>query len=272
MNTGLIHFLTIAMLSVSGVVHAFAFVGQPNNPGDNPLPVQVPNTPPVLWPDSKVVVPFTLNFDSEYTAVAVDAMQESWNAVGTRFQLQQGFTPAQSCRGNDGVNVATFRQFLCDGSGFGSVLALTMSSYNYNTATRRWEIANTDIIIDQNRNWVSRLDGPVPQGIDDFHRILLHELGHAAGLDHPDDAGQRVTAIMNSTASDTDSLQDDDIQGLAYLYGGASSTSFQNDGGGGGGGCLVILPFLAWLRWQVRWLSRAVRVLARTTRGPLKGV
>jgi Matrixin len=247
-----LRFIVIAALGTPGVALAFAFVGQPDNPPQElPLPAQGPGVLPVVWPDSRVTVAVTLNFDSEYTAVAVDAMRESWNAIGTRFQFQQGFTPSQTCR-NNGINVAEFRQFLCDGSQFGQALAITITNYTYNSAIRRWEITDADILIDQNRNWVSRRDGPLLPGVADFHRVLIHELGHAAGLDHPDDAGQHVTAIMNSAIGDIDSLQADDIQGLSYLYGGAASTNGVSSGGSGGGGCVVFLPLLAWLRWQAR--------------------
>ena len=34
------------------------------------------------------------------------------------------------------------------------------------------------------------------QYVYDFHRVALHEFGHTLGLDHPDDYGQTVTAIM----------------------------------------------------------------------------
>jgi hypothetical protein len=39
------------------------------------------------------------------------------------------------------------------------------------------------------------------------------------GLDHPDEKGQRVTAIMNSRVSDIDRLKPDDIRGGQALYG-----------------------------------------------------
>ena len=53
----------------------------------------------------------------------------------------------------------------------------------------------------------------------DVQRVALHELGHVLGLDHPDDAGQTVTAIMNSHVSNLDSLAADDITGAQSLYG-----------------------------------------------------
>ena len=54
----------------------------------------------------------------------------------------------------------------------------------------------------------------------DIKRVALHEFGHVLGLGHPDTAGQRVRAVMNSRVSDTDRLQNDDIDGVRALYGG----------------------------------------------------
>ena len=40
------------------------------------------------------------------------------------------------------------------------------------------------------------------------------------GLDHPDENGQRVTALMNSIIGNLDALTADDIAGALSLYGG----------------------------------------------------
>jgi hypothetical protein len=54
--------------------------------------------------------------------------------------------------------------------------------------------------------------------VDDVRRAALHELGHVLGLDHPNDWGQSVEAVMNSRLSDIDALTPDDIAGAQALY------------------------------------------------------
>ena len=52
--------------------------------------------------------------------------------------------------------------------------------------------------------------------------LLVHEFGHVMGLGHPDEAGQQVSAIMNSNFGYLRELQPDDIAGARALYGGES--------------------------------------------------
>ncbi|HLH55886.1 MAG TPA: immunoglobulin domain-containing protein [Verrucomicrobiae bacterium] len=56
------------------------------------------------------------------------------------------------------------------------------------------------------------------QTLNDFQRVAIHEFGHTLGLGHPDTAGQNVVAIMNSHASDLDTLATDDVDGVTALY------------------------------------------------------
>src|SRR5207248_657978 len=77
----------------------------------------------------------------------------------------------------------------------------------------------------------------------DVRRVVLHELGHVLGLEHPDDGGQDVPAIMNHTTSNVETLQADDEAGIQALYpsqpGAAQPQNVHAPltGGGHGGGC-----------------------------------
>ena len=99
--------------------------------------------------------------------------------------------------------------------------------------TTRWTIGGSqrveaDIVFNSAFQWSSyRGNVRSVNGRDqwDIVRVALHELGHVLGLDHPDDYGQSVEALMNSTIGNRDSLTADDIAGALSLYGGSRVTS-----------------------------------------------
>lgn len=98
------------------------------------------------------------------------------------------------------------------GEKFGSnTLAITLLNY------RGTVMEETDTVFNTAYTWDS-YRGLQRPGVIDFHRVALHEFGHTLGLDHPDERGQSVTAIMNSNVSNVDALQPDDIAGVQALY------------------------------------------------------
>jgi hypothetical protein len=144
-----------------------------------------------------------------WNRLAAEALN-AWNEVGIGTLPDHNFfsvgapgPPGNPCR-RDGINEVRFASTLC-GSSWGGLLGVTIA----------WiidgRIVETDVILDSSRA-IDAYPGPLLQPRD-FYRVLLHELGHAAGLDHPDGAGQTVTALMNGSISDVDGIQADDRAG-----------------------------------------------------------
>ncbi len=135
----------------------------------------------------------------------MDGMQFSWTVAGTGTPASEG----------DGVNSIQFSSTVY-GDKFGqSVLAITLIDNTGNKTNETDVLFNTANPFNSFRgtayaNYVTGFD---------LHRIALHEIGHVLGLDHPDEHGQTVDAIMNAHISDLDTLQPDDIAGAVSLYG-----------------------------------------------------
>lgn len=104
------------------------------------------------------------------------------------------------------------------------VLAVTLSRYNSAGTS-----IEADVVFNVTLPWNSYRGNLRPLSSDstlnDFYRVALHEFGHVIGLNHPDDIGQRVAAIMNSTIGNTDRLTADDIAGGRALYSSGPPTS-----------------------------------------------
>ena len=159
---------------------------------------------------------------TEYGPCWDDAARDAarqWNAVGANFTFR--ISPSRpvsvSCTSSDvdGINTVVWADTQC-GMAFGeNTLAVTHLWFHDSSG----EIVDSDVHFNSNENW-STYSGPRRFGAIDFHRVAIHEFGHVLGLDHPDDHGQFVNAIMNSKAGDTDRLQVDDIAGIRAIYGG----------------------------------------------------
>jgi hypothetical protein len=145
-----------------------------------------------------------------YYGVAAD-----WNQYLLRLQIYplRGSNPTGGAFGN-GINNISF-----GGSLGGSKLdidTLALTDYYYNPSTNFFVEADT--VYNQNIRWNS-YRGALFWRSTDIRRVMLHETGHMIGLGHPDAAGQKVNAIMNSVVSNTDDLTYDDVTGAQSLYG-----------------------------------------------------
>jgi len=139
----------------------------------------------------------------------------AWNNVMARLRYTDTVTSPPVSSG-DGVNAVVFSNTVF-GQKFGSgTLAVT---YWRSSGSN---IVEADILFNRNQQFDS-YRGPLRFGtngwaIGDIRRVLIHELGHALGLDHPDQHGQHVDAIMNSVTSDRETLSTDDISGAQSMY------------------------------------------------------
>jgi hypothetical protein len=236
----------MALLFVASAPQAYAFAYLGQNGDRPPLTLQADNSgaEPVVWPDNRLPIAVTLNLEGAFRTSALAAMQESWNGMETRLQFVEGNAMADLCNRSDGISVVGWRDTPCGAETFGDALAVTVISFRFSNARQRWDLTDANIMFNSARSWEPRLSGP-PRGVQDFRRVLIHELGHAMGLEHPDEAGQTVDAIMNSRVSSIENLTADDRRGVAFLYGGSAggdeNTAPLNSGSGGGGDAVLAL-------------------------------
>ena len=177
------------------------------------------------WPASTVVTfqlelgnaPRTLlDGNTSWNTAAAPALS-AWNPEIQRAQFTYVNNSTAPVQSGDNVNSIAFATTFFGNSFGSSTLAVTYYSYSGS------KMIEADIIFNSNQNFDS-YRGPLKFGsngyaIGDIRRVLIHELGHALGLAHPDGAGQTVVAIMNSVISNQETLSNDDIAGSQSLYG-----------------------------------------------------
>ncbi|HVT73335.1 MAG TPA: FG-GAP-like repeat-containing protein [Lacunisphaera sp.] len=144
---------------------------------------------------------------------AMNDPTRGWNQYLGGIQFVPVISAVGSGTDNDEVNQIFFAASPYDYGWDSNTLAITTAWVGDD------ERVEADIIFNTAFTWDSYRGNLKSNGTDDIQRVALHELGHVLGLDHPDEHGQTVTAVMNSVEGNTDSLQADDIAGAQSLYG-----------------------------------------------------
>ncbi len=169
---------------------------------------------PLAWAEREVTLNLVLPClsDACYEAVAIEAAQ-AWTDAGARFTFHTTTQLADPCDRNDGLNTVTPWSTECGMPYPPGTLATTLQRFRITG-----EIVEADVVFNSGVDW-GIYEGPQRGGVIDSYRVAVHEFGHVLGLDHPDEHGQVVSAIMNSGAGDIDRLQADDIAGIRAIYG-----------------------------------------------------
>ncbi|MBI3885014.1 MAG: matrixin family metalloprotease [Opitutae bacterium] len=206
-----IRFLFLTALLAASTLRGFDYIRDSRPAPGVPLPF--------IWANGPIPMKImlgttpTLSDGSNFSTSVQTAMQ-IWNPLLGASQFQPQIAPVGPGGDFNLVNEMVFSDTVF-GRAFGdNTLAVTT------TIVRGNERGEADIVFNNARTWDS-YRGPVRSGINDIQRVAIHELGHALGLDHPDQATpvQSVQAIMNSRVSNQDTVASDDIAGAQGLYG-----------------------------------------------------
>ncbi len=187
---------------------------------------------PVIWPQQQVAFSVAVN-QQPFKQDILDALS-AWNGTGANIELIEGQSGSTPCAEGDGFNTIGLTLSIC-GNSWGDALGLTVVQAVI--AGEESYISEVDVLvrsfssepinswatpddpeIRENRSCYSNTQGGITC---DFPRVILHELGHAIGLNHPDEVGQSVSAVMNSGSAQANMprrLSADDIAGAQAIY------------------------------------------------------
>jgi hypothetical protein len=201
--------LSLVVLAFATASRAFTPIGSTWPSGTIPLRLQLDATAPAR------ALPLT-DGSTSWNSVAQFALDE-WNTRLTRSKFTSTISSASTAadKDDDGINQISFATNHYGMAFSFFELAVTLIDNGDDNTIRTRE---ADVIVNRAYDWDSyrgaTRDSP------DLRRVLLHEFGHVLGLTHPDQATPRqtVSALMNSSISDLDTLTADDTAGGAYLY------------------------------------------------------
>jgi hypothetical protein len=198
----LVLFAVVAVLGTAATLSGYALLGS-------------------SWPGATIVMQMQLgrsgtlsDGSSSWDATAEGALG-TWNQYLSRSSFRVVRDSTAPIADGNGYNNVVWADDVY-GAAFGArTLAVTSSWSRGGTKT------DADVLFNRAFSWNSYRGSRTSATID-IRRVALHEFGHVLGLGHPDDRGQVVAAIMNSTISDQEQLTSDDVAGAQALYGGSA--------------------------------------------------
>ena len=148
---------------------------------------------------------------------ATQRTMAEWNAAGANFSFTHSSAvyDSISCGVSDNQVIAFDPEDGCGRFGNGA-LAVTSLRFKqfcflFICGEKKYDV---DITFNTNYQWGVFKGSRTGQY--DFERVMLHELGHAVGLDHEDDGSD---TIMNSHYDHGEYLYSDDVAGIQYIRG-----------------------------------------------------
>ena len=154
---------------------------------------------------------------------AVAPALDMWNDRMQRMQMRGVMSGTSTASSGDRVNSVVFSSSVF-GQAFGkNTLAVTYYMMQGSTLVEMDVLFNKAVVFDSYRGPL-RFPAGGGMAVGEIRRVFLHEVGHGIGLNHPDQAGQNVQAVMNAMISDLEVLSNDDISGVQAIYGAPAPT------------------------------------------------
>jgi|GEM_PF-1346741 len=183
----------------------------------------------LTWNDGPVPVVIRMSTaanleDGTNHAMSVQAALQAWNANLQRMQFAPQIEAPGFAGSENGINEAAFDSKIYSNEPspqeFGAnTLAVTITlEVGAPRADGSYPLVERDVLFNTAHTWNS-YRGELQVVRQDIRRVAIHEFGHVLGLDHPDQNGQSVSALMNSIVSNVDALRPDDINGAQFMYG-----------------------------------------------------
>lgn len=139
---------------------------------------------------------------------AFETAMVRWNN-STKFTYLTNRRSEGPCDRGDGQNGVGFSSTVC-GDAFGETSLAVAAPI---TKTNGSIFTEVNITFNDKYNW-QVYDGPLVEGIPDFRRTAVHELGHALGLGHEND----LPSIMHYQIGNLVRPTSDDIAGVDAIY------------------------------------------------------